>query len=137
MRERRERLERVWQDEEEHGMIYSRQELLGSRNIHWDEVQWAANVVRSRCALDHKSDVHPSTQDTTPSVHTWNSSNIICSDFGFSALSRASIRWLYGNAQAAQPHLTIILAAQELDHGAGRKWRASVCHDAVDRHGQP
>ncbi|CAL8468688.1 g8228 [Coccomyxa elongata] len=48
VRERRERLERVWQEDEEQGVIYSRQELLGSRNIHWDEVQWAANVVRSR-----------------------------------------------------------------------------------------
>ena len=54
VRERRERLERVWREDEEQGMIYSRQELLGSRNIHWDEVQWAANVVRSRYAPDNK-----------------------------------------------------------------------------------
>ena len=51
MRERRERLEAVWQTEEGQDVTYSRQHLLPSGDIQWDEVQWAANVVRSRCAL--------------------------------------------------------------------------------------
>ncbi len=54
VRERRERLETVWQTEQDQDLVYSKQNLLPSRDIHWDEVQWAANVVRSRFALDSR-----------------------------------------------------------------------------------
>lgn len=48
MKERRAWLEAVWQCEGQQDVAYSRQEMLSSLDITWDEVQWAANVVRSR-----------------------------------------------------------------------------------------
>ena len=44
-------LEAVWQDEDGPvaDAVYSREMLLGSIDLDWDDVQWAANIVRSRC----------------------------------------------------------------------------------------
>ena len=49
--ERKALLEAVWQDEDGPvaDAVYSREMLLGSIDLDWDDVQWAANIVRSRC----------------------------------------------------------------------------------------
>lgn len=51
LRLRRQWLEAVWHGSTEHTAAYSRDQLLSSYAISMDEVQWAANVVRSRCEL--------------------------------------------------------------------------------------
>ena len=43
-------MEAVWHGEvEDEDVRYSREALLSAQAISMDEVQWAANVVRSRC----------------------------------------------------------------------------------------
>ena len=49
--QRRTLLEAVWQEGNgptQTNAQYSRQKLLGSLDLDWDDVQWAANIVRSR-----------------------------------------------------------------------------------------
>jgi hypothetical protein len=48
---RRALLEAVWQESSgptQTDALYPRQRLLGSLDLDWDDVQWAANIVRSR-----------------------------------------------------------------------------------------
>ena len=49
--ERKNLLEAVWQSSEgpSGDAVYSRDALLGSIDLTWQDVQWAANIVRSRC----------------------------------------------------------------------------------------
>jgi hypothetical protein len=50
VRQRRQWLEAIWHGEvADEDVSYSREALLSSQAIGIDEVQWAANVVRSRC----------------------------------------------------------------------------------------
>ena len=50
--QRRSLLEAVWQSGEgpTGDAVYSRDVLLGSTDLNWQDVQWAANIVRSRYA---------------------------------------------------------------------------------------
>ena len=51
--ERKSLLEAVWQSREgpSGDAVYSRDALLGSMDLDWQEVQWAVNIVRSRCVI--------------------------------------------------------------------------------------
>ena len=51
--ERRSLLEAVWQSREgpSGDAVYSRDALLGSMDLDWQDVQWAVNIVRSRCMI--------------------------------------------------------------------------------------
>ena len=53
LEERKSLLEAVWQSREGPAgdAVYSRDALLGSMHLDWQDVQWAVNIVRSRCVI--------------------------------------------------------------------------------------
>ena len=53
LEERKSLLESVWQSREgpSGDAVYSRDALLGSMDLDWQDVQWAVNIVRSRCVI--------------------------------------------------------------------------------------
>jgi hypothetical protein len=105
VKERRSWLQTVWHSTDDKEVTYSKQSLLSSLDIDWGEVQWAANVTRSRY-----SNYYPSSD----------------------AIGGMMLRTLADLMLLTK--LTYQSCMQELDSWASSKRSTCLCHAAVDGH---